>query len=154
MQRRLQRLLAGRRRVAAGAEHTEAGVEPLGDDGGGKRAEPAGGELERQRQPVQLDADPGDVGCVPVVQDEVGRGGGRTVDEQPHGLEADEVVRSERLLKVRNREGRHPENDLPGDAERLPTRRDRGQAGGGPQQPVDERGARPEDVLAVVHDEE
>ena len=140
--------------MAVGAEHTEAVVEPLGDDGGGKRAEPAGGELERERQPVQPDADPGDVGCVPVVQDEVGRGGGRTVDEQPHGLEADEVVRSERLLQVRNREGRHPEDDLPGDAERLPTRRDHGQAGGGPQQPVDERGARPEDVLAVVHDEE
>ena len=74
LQRRRQRLLARRRRAAAGAQQAEAVVQPLGERRGAERAEPAGGELERERQPVEAEADARDVRRVLVVEREARRG--------------------------------------------------------------------------------
>ena len=154
LERRLEGLLAGRRGVAPGAQHAEAVVQSLGDDGGTECAEPAGRQLERERQAVQPDADAGDVGGVLPVQRKLRCGCRRPVDEQPDGLEAEEVVRLELLAQVGDGERGHPEHDLAGDAQGLAARRDDGQARRRPEERVDERRARSQHVLAVVHDEQ
>ena len=154
LERRLERLLPRRRRAAAGAEEPEAVVEPLGHRSGPERAEPAGGELERERQAVEPEADARDVRRVLLVERESRRGRRRALDEQPHRLVVEEIGRRERLLRVGDRQRRHAEHDLAADAERLAARREHGQPRRGAEDRVDERSARPEQVLAVVQDEQ
>ena len=96
LQRRLERLLPCRRRVAAGAEHAEAVVESLRDRRRTERSQAAGGELERERQAVESKADAGNVHRVLLVEREAGRRRIGPLDEQPHGLVAEQVVRLER----------------------------------------------------------
>ncbi len=55
------------------AQEPETIVEPLGDRRGLERSEPAGGELERERQAVEPEADASDVLRVLVVEHEAGR---------------------------------------------------------------------------------
>ncbi len=151
---RLERLLPRRRRAAAGAEEPETVVEPLGHRSGAERAEPPGGELDRERQTVEPEADAGDVGRVLLVERESRRGRRCALDEQPHRLEVEEIGRRERLLRIGDRERRHAEHDLAADAERLAARREHRQPRRGAEDRVDERSARPEQVLAVVQHEQ
>ena len=58
-QRGPERLLAVERRPAAGGQHGEAVAEPLGDLRGRERPHARRGELERERHPVQPEADLG-----------------------------------------------------------------------------------------------
>ena len=154
LERRLERLLPRRRRAAAGAEEPEAVVEPLGHRRGAERAEPPGGELDRERQAVEAEADARDVRRVLLVERESRRGRRRALDEQPHRLVVEEIGRRERLLRIGDRQRRHAEHDLAADAQRLAARREHRQPRRGPQDRVDERCARPEQVLAVVEDEQ
>ena len=111
LQRRRERLLPRRRRVAHAAEHAEAVVEPLRDRRRTERPQAAGGELERERQAVEAKADTGNVHRVLLVEREAGRRR-RPLDEQPHGFVAQELARLERLLGIRDVERRDPEHDL------------------------------------------
>ena len=90
--------------MAVGAQHAEAVVEPFRDRRGTERRQTTGGELQRERQPVESKADPGDVGAVLLVEREFRRGGRRSFDEQPHGLVAQELVHLHRALGIRNAE--------------------------------------------------
>ena len=154
LERRLERLLPRRRRATPGAEEPETVIEPVGHRGGTERAEPAGGELEREWQAVEPEADTRDIGRVLLVERESRCCRRRALDEQPHRLVVEEIGRREVLLGVGDREGRHAEHDLAADAERLAARREHGQSRRGTEDRVDERGARPEQVLAVVQDEQ
>ena len=78
----------------------------------------------------------------------------RPLDEQPHGLVAQELPRLERLLGVRDVERRNPEHDLARHAQRLATRREDRELRRGAQQRVREPGRRREQMLAVVQDEQ
>ena len=66
--RRAQRLLAGGRVAGAGAERAERGVQALGDLGGRQQPAAGGGQLDRQRQPVDAPADLRDRGGVAVAR--------------------------------------------------------------------------------------
>ena len=59
--------------MAALAEQAEAVVEARGDAAGIERADTAGGELERERQAVEAEADARDVRGVRIVEREPGR---------------------------------------------------------------------------------
>ena len=86
LERRGQRLLPRRRRMAPAAQEAEAVVEARADRRRAQRAEPRGRELERERQPVEAEADAGDVLRVLLVEREARRGGGRALDEEGHGF--------------------------------------------------------------------
>ena len=79
LERRGQRLLPGRRRVAAAAQQAEAVVEPGGDRRGAERAEPGGRELEGEWQAVEAETDPRDVLGVLLVELEARRGRDRAL---------------------------------------------------------------------------
>ncbi len=61
-----QRALAGGRITRAAGQEVEAAAEPLEDRRGRERAGAGGGELDRERQPVEPAADLGDCGVVGV----------------------------------------------------------------------------------------
>jgi len=111
-----QRLLPRRGRVAAGAEHAEAVAEPLRDRGRPQRAEPTGGELDCERQPIEPEADPGHVGGVVGVEREVGCDGVSALHEQLHGLVGHQLLRRARLSRVGDVQRRDAEHDLAGHA--------------------------------------
>ena len=73
-------------------EHAEAIVEPLRDRRRTERSQAPGGELERERQAVEAKADTGNVDRVLLVEREARRRRVRPLDEQPHGLVAQELA--------------------------------------------------------------
>ncbi len=138
-----QRLLPRRRRAAAGAQQPEAVVQPLGERGRAERAEPPGGQLERERQAVEPEADARDVHRVLVVEREARHRPpprARRTGAPPRSGAARPAAWQ--LLRVGDRERRHAEHDLAADAQRLAARREHGQPGRRPEQRVDERRAR------------
>ena len=100
LQRRRERLLPRRGGAAAGAKQSEAVVQPLGQRGRAESADAAGGELERERQPVEPEADAGDVHRVLVVEHEARSGRDRALDEEADRLVAQQVARRLQLLRV------------------------------------------------------
>ena len=128
LQRRRQRLLSCRCGVAAAAQQAEAVVEPRRDRSGAQRAEPRGGELERERQAVEAEADACDVFRVLLVEHEARRRGGRALDEERHRL----VARGSSGGERRSGSGMSSEGTRnttsPGDAQRLAARRERSSA--------------------------
>ncbi len=94
LERRRERLLPRRRRAVARAEQAEAVVEPLGDRRRAERSQPARGELERERQAVEPEADAGDVRRVLLVEHESGRRRRRPLDEEPDRLVAEQLGRA------------------------------------------------------------
>ena len=102
--------------MAAVAKDPEPVVEPLRDRRGAQRSEPAGGELERERQPVEAKADAGDVLGDVLVEREPGRRRGRALDEERDGLVPEQPVGRESPLRVGDVERRDPEDDLSGHA--------------------------------------
>ena len=89
-------------------QEAEPVVESLGHVGRAERADPARGELERQRQPVEAEADPCHVRGIGLVELEARRRGGGALDEQPHGLVAEELVRPEHQRPGRGCRARAP----------------------------------------------
>ena len=124
LERRAQRLLARRAGTASRTKKTEPVVEPLRDRRRAEGSDPAGCELERERQPVEAKADSRDVVRVLLVEREPRRGGGRALDEERHGLVLAKLSRRESLLRVGNVERRNAKDDLAGHAQRLAARRD------------------------------
>ncbi len=144
LERRGQRLLARRRRVAPAAEHAEAIVEPLGDRRRAQRSDAARGELERERQAVEAEADAGDVHRVLAHRARSPappRPPARRTAARPRSRRSS--LRLERLLGIGDVERRNPEHDLARHAQRLAARREDRQLRRRAQQGVDERRASP-----------
>jgi len=90
---RPQGLLARQRGARARGEQPEALVQPRGQLVRRQRTHPCGGQLDRQRQPVELSAHlPHRGGIAPVTNREPGDGRGGAVQEQPGGGEAGELL--------------------------------------------------------------
>ena len=139
---RAQRLLPPHRRPGTSGEQPEAIVEAVQDLGQRQRAQPGRRELDRQRHTVEPLTDLGDGDGVVLGDGEVGAREPSPVGEQLDSL-------------VGERQGRHLPHRFPGDTERLPARGQHGDSRCRPEQRRHERGARAEDVLAVVeHHEE
>lgn len=148
---RAQRPLAGRRGARSRGEQPEAVVQPLQQLLNGEGAQPDGGELDREGQPVEAAADLQHDRQVRLGHREIRAYGGDPLGEEPDRV---------RLRGARQRPGPgdRQRGELQGllarDAERLPAGGEDPQAGKGAQQPVCEHGAILEEVLAVVeHDE-
>ena len=153
-ERRLERLLPRRRLARPRAKQAEAIVEPRCDRRRGERADAAGCELEREREPIEPEADARDVFGVLGGELEPLRDRRGPLDEQAHGLVAGESDGVRMGLGVGDREGGDAEHDLAGDAKRLAARREHGEPGSGAEELGRERGDRCEHVLAVVENEE
>jgi hypothetical protein len=142
-------VVAGVAAAAGLAEEFEAGVEAVGEIVHGERADPRGGQLDRQRQPVQGTSDVARPLQEAPVWGEVGVGGAGAVQEQLHrrtqgvagaGLGDFQRRDDEDLLAVHSEPlaagGQHPER------------------GGGREQLLDEHRRRRQQVLAVVEDQQ
>ena len=80
------------RRAPPGGQELEAVIEALGDLGGRQVAHARGGELEGQRNAVELLADPAHGGEVLRTEPEAGAHGGGAVDEQLDGVRVERRV--------------------------------------------------------------
>ena len=152
--RRAERLLAGGQVARAAGEEVEALLEPGEQRLGREQLRTRGGELDRERQAVEADADLGDRRRVRVRDREVGLHGPGALDE-----ERDRVVLRERRRARAGGPGRAGRAAEPGTRARR-----RGGAGArlvassfrcrrGREQ-VGERGRRFEEVLEVVEHEQ
>ena len=92
LQRRRQRLLPRRRGVAAVAQDPEAVVEPLRDRRRAQRAESTRGELERERQAVESQADARDILGDVLVELEPGCRRRGSLDEERDGLVLEQLL--------------------------------------------------------------
>ena len=154
-QRRREGLLPGRRRTGARAQEAEAVVEPLGDRRRPEAPDAPGRQLDRERQPVEAEADPRDVGRVLLREGEAGRDRGGALDEQADRLE---------VRRARHTGGSCSGSGIVSDGTRKTTSpgsrsgsrlvasmvRSRRRA----EQRLGERCARRQDVLAVVEHEQ
>ena len=103
--RRPQRLLALREVARAADEDAQPSLQPGAKRLGREHARPRGRELERQRQPVERDADLGDLALVPL-EPEVRSHGAGAGDEERHRLALRERLHVAPLLPLGQREGR------------------------------------------------
>ena len=146
-----QRPVAGRRVARRSARRAHRGVEALGDLGGREQPAARGGQLDRERQPVDPPADLGDRSGVVVVEAEAGVVRSRAFAEQPDGRD----LRQRRRVRLAcgQRQWRYRMRLLGLDAQRLAARREHREVGARGGQRADEgRGAR--QVLAVVEDQQ
>ena len=135
----------------AGSEQREAVVEPLADGSGGQHLGAGGRQLDRQRQAIEHPADRRHCLRVRGIDDEV----------VAHGTCTSVNSCTATLARISSRaapgggapERRHRPRHLPVDAERLPARRQDGEAGATSQQTGRQRGARVDDVLTGVEHE-
>ena len=97
-------------------------VEPAQQRGRRERANARRRQLDRQRQPVEPDADLRHGRRVLVGDGEVGGRGVRPLDEQPHGLAVARAPRRPRPAQVGQRERRDAYVALAGQAQRHPAR--------------------------------
>ena len=154
VERRLERLLAGRGRAASCTKETEPIVETVGECGGRERVDACGRELECQRKPVEAMTDPSDGRRRLSVERKARRHGSCPLDEEADRLVAMQGVRLFLTGWIRNPERRNPEDDFPRDAQRLAARGEHGESRRTPEQRIDEGGGRADHVLAVVEDEQ
>ena len=152
--RRAERLLARGQVARAAGEEVEALLEPGEQRLRGEQLGARGGELDREREAVEADADLGDRGRVRVRHGEVGLDGAGALDE-----ERDRLVLRERRDRRAGARGRAGRAAAPGTRARR-----RGGAGmrlvtssfscGASREQVGERGRRLDEVLEVVEDEQ
>ncbi len=143
-------------------------LQPGEDLVGCQELDPRGGELDRERHPVEPRGDPGDGRGVGIRDAEARPDRGRARDEETHGLERVErlevelaqlagQVQSFRLGQSggvrRCREARDRVLLLPGDAQRGTARRDDRHVLAATQHLTDD-GSRTDDLLEVVEQEE
>ena len=129
-------------------EESEPGSEATQHRVGRQRASPSGGELDRQRKAVEASTQLGNRGGVGVGQGKRRVRGACSIDEQAYRLGARDIV--DRRGRLGNREPGNEPRPLAGDAECLATRRQEPHAGAVSKQEVGCRGARVDQVLAVV----
>jgi hypothetical protein len=111
-----------------------------------------GGQLDRKRQTIEVTADASDdrdrVGGCP----EVGAGGRRTFEKQPHRGNLRQPLWTE--IVSGHSEWREGKLDLARNPQPLPARRQDVERGNASQEPLDELGAGVTHVLAVVEEEQ
>src|SRR5580765_753527 len=154
VERRLERLLARRRGAAARSEESEAVVEAAGQRGRSERVHTGGRELERQREPVQPVADPGDCGRRLAVERETRRNGTGALDEQAHGLVPEQRLRALLPVGIGDPERGDAKDDLARNAQRLAASREDGETRSTAEQGVHEGRRSPDQMLAVVEHEQ
>ncbi|MPM71045.1 hypothetical protein SDC9_118008 [bioreactor metagenome] len=112
-----------RQDVARGAlEQREPLVQPVQQVTDAEGAQPDGGQLDRQRHPVQMGAQLDHLGAVVGADDQVGAGPVGPVDEQPDRLGLpDRVQVGAGVGHLQRRDDQHL---LPGDPQRFPGGRD------------------------------
>ena len=141
-----QRAVAGVDRGPAALQQVERGVEPGVEVGERQRPDPAGGQLQRQRQAVEAADDVGHHQRVVALEHQVGLA--------PAGMRQERGDRRDRgdvaPARLRHRQRAQPEDVLGGQAQGLARRGEHGQVGAA----VDQRGGQlaggVDDVLAVV----
>jgi hypothetical protein len=156
---RAQRLVPGQGGAAPLGQEAEAVVQASGDLLRGQSGHPRGGQLDRERYAVEPPADLDDARGVPLGQVEAGQRAPRPLDEQPRGLGALRVrprvhAVGARAARLRHAQRRHPPPRLAGNAEGLAAGCQDPEAGAAPEKRVRERGARVDEVLAVVEHEQ
>jgi hypothetical protein len=118
-----------------------------------EHVDPGGGELDRQREPVEPRADLGDRGGVLVAHAEVGLGSLRPLDEQGHRLVLGERLQAREVRRVGHGQRRDEVLALPVDPQGAAARHEHDELRGCAQQLAHQRGGIGE-LLEVVQDEE
>lgn len=156
---RAQGLLTWQGRAAAAGEQAKTIVEARAHLGDAERTHPRRGELEGQGHAVETGADLADGERV-VAREHEGRiGGAHAIDEQSDRIEGggdgdDVVTGGFEPLRAGRRQGIHAARDLAIDAEGLTAGGQHAHAGCSTEQLFDDDGALPDQVLAVVEDEQ
>ena len=132
-----QGLLAAYRGARTAGQQPEPVMQAVEDFGQRQRAHPCGGELDRQRQPIEARADFGHDCGVVVGDGEIGASVASPVGEQFDGF-------------VAKRQRRHPPAHLAGHTDRLTAGGQQRQSRSGAEQRIDQRRTGVEQVLAVV----
>ena len=138
--------LLPRRLPDVGGGQVQAGPEPGQQGPGGEQPGPGCGQLDRQRQPVQVLADGSDVGGVAFGHGEARPGHGRLLHEQPRRAARRHLLQP-RL--ARHLQRRHRQLLLTGQVQQPPRRRQHPQARSGREQLRHHRGG-PVQLLQVV----
>jgi len=149
-----QRALAPGQEPRRAGQHAQRVAQLPGDLLGGQRRQPAGGQLDRQRDAVGQLTDPGDGGGVVRGQREAGLERPGAGQEQLHGLEAEQVLRRRRVLRPRRGERGQAPGQLARDAQRLPAGRQQVDVRAGEEEGGSQLRARLGQVLAVVEHEQ
>ncbi len=150
---RPQRLLARQGGPAPAGEQAEALVEAVEQAVQGQGAQPGGGELDGQRQPVQPAADRHDDRDRVVADrqpDALGPGPVHEQRDRVRGLGRHRAG----IAGLRQRQRRHPVDDLSADAERLTAGGEQAHPRASPDEGIGGLGARVDQVLAVVEDDQ
>ena len=145
LHRRKQSALPGRRRPARSGQEREPVVQPGEDLGHGGGPEPGCGQLERQRQAVQLPAHRHDVGCL---RRHVGAGLPGPLQEQPGRVVPAQVGLARPGGRYRQR--MHPPHDLALHLKHSPAGRQYPQRPGPAQQMIHQLRNTSAEVLAVI----
>ena len=143
----------GQAGAGLGLQELEPRAEALEDVSRREQLDPGGGELERQREPVQADAELGDRVGVQLGELEVGPCVARASDEEPYRLRAPEPVDLERARRVGKLERGDGVDPLFGDVERRAAGDEERQAGCTREQ-LGEHRRRVEHLLEVVEHEQ
>ena len=137
--------------TGAGRQQFEALVKVLHKLGRAEAAHPGGGQLDRQRQPVQPLAQRRHGRGDGVGEREAGRHGRRTVDKQAHRIVRPGVGSPAGVQLGGHGQRLHLVADLAGHAERFAAGGEHPQRSAGGQQAGDDLGRFGDHVLAVVH---
>ena len=153
---RAQRLLPGQRRPAPAGEQAEPVVQAVGELLDGQRAQPRRGELDRQRHAVEAARTAATTAARFSVGDARSPARPRRARSSSSAIASywPSAAAGGGRCGSGQRQRRHGDDVLAGDAQRLAAGREHPQAGRGAEQPVDEPGARLDHVLAVVEHEQ
>ena len=152
--RRAQRLQPRQRAALPAGQQVEAVGELSGDALDRQDAHARGGQLDGERDAIEVLADLGDAGSVVACDHEVRPNLDGALDEQAHGVGVLQRLKRLGCLLGWQRQRRHTPRCLPPEPERLTAGRHHGDVRAASQQRVGELSARLEDMLAVVKQHE
>ena len=134
LDRASQRALPRREVAPPALQHVEPFLEPPPQLVDREQRDARGGELDRERQPVEPAAGGGDVGRVLVRELEVGPQRDRALDEQLDRLRCERVLQRDCAVAGGERERRHREQPLAAHAQRRTAGHERGDTRAVPEQ--------------------
>jgi hypothetical protein len=119
-----------------------------------QRTKSDSGQLDSQRDAFQPANKLRDGQRIRLAHREVGQNSARSCGKQPGSFGAKQTLRGGRIADVRQGHGRHGDNELPGNTERLAAGCQDADAGAGMQDRLGQHGARIEQMLAIVQQEQ